>query len=222
MLKSPVGIKKFAKSAKFDPPQTLHGLTRVFTNYICLLEVLFGDQCHHLHLVLRLRDGLDLHKRSLESRVTLFLMINLLWQVHQDFRQFFDACEKWDDGKPLPCSMLPTMVSALVNDVHITLYLTCLVMEFLGTPALATAAGKKQDGAPLLLGGAGNPLRICSYLSSVPQWSETPTGYTRKWTSWNFQGRQISNTIALWLEKKGSALILASWVDAWRHVHTNI
>jgi hypothetical protein len=60
-LKSLVDLKKFATGAKFDPPQTLHGLTRIFTSYICLLEVLFGNQCHHLHRVLWLRDGLDLH-----------------------------------------------------------------------------------------------------------------------------------------------------------------
>ncbi len=64
------GYKNFATGAKFDPPQMLHGLTRIFTNYIRLLEVLFGDQCHYLHWVLRLRDGLDLHERSLQSRVT--------------------------------------------------------------------------------------------------------------------------------------------------------
>jgi hypothetical protein len=39
------------------------------------------------------------------------------------------------------------MVFALVNGAHITSYLTCLVTEFLGTPAPATMAGKKQDDA---------------------------------------------------------------------------
>jgi hypothetical protein len=67
MLKSQVDIKTVATGARFDPPQMLHGLTRIFTNYIRLLEMLFGNQCHHLHLVLRLRDGLDLHMHSLES-----------------------------------------------------------------------------------------------------------------------------------------------------------
>jgi hypothetical protein len=43
--------------------------------------------------------------------------------------------------------MLQTTVSLLVDDVHITLYLTCLVMKFLGAPALATAAENKQNGA---------------------------------------------------------------------------
>jgi hypothetical protein len=143
MLKSLADIKKFATGTKFNPTQTLHGLTRIFINYIRLLEVLFGDQCHHLHRFLWLRDGLDLHKHSLESHVTPLLMINLLWRVHQDAWQFFDACEKWDDGKPLPHSTLQTMVSALVDDVHITLYLMCPVTEFLGTLAPATAAGKK-------------------------------------------------------------------------------
>jgi hypothetical protein len=63
--KSPADVKKFATGAKFDPPQTLHGLTKIFTNYIRLLGVLFGNQCHHLHWVLQLKDGLDQHERSL-------------------------------------------------------------------------------------------------------------------------------------------------------------
>jgi hypothetical protein len=79
--------------------------------------------------------------------MTPSLMINLLWQVHQDSQQFINACEKWEDGEPLPHSTLQATVSALVNDVHITSYLTCLVTKFLETPALATAAGKKQDSA---------------------------------------------------------------------------
>ncbi len=77
-LKSLVDIKKFATGTKFNTPQSLHGLTRIFINYIRLLEVLLGDQCHHLHRILWLRDGLDLHKHSLESYVTPLLMINLL------------------------------------------------------------------------------------------------------------------------------------------------
>jgi hypothetical protein len=74
-------------------------------------------------------------------------MNNLLWHAHQDSKQFSNVCEKWDDGKPLTRSTLQITVSMLVDEVHIALYLTCLVTEFLGTPALATAAGKKQDGA---------------------------------------------------------------------------
>jgi hypothetical protein len=100
-LKSLADVKKFAMGAKFDPPQTLNGLIRIFTKYIRLLEVLFGNQFHYLQWVLQLRDGLDLHDCSLESCITPPLMINLLWQVHQDAQQFFNAREKWDDSKPL-------------------------------------------------------------------------------------------------------------------------
>jgi hypothetical protein len=78
MLKSPADVNKFATGAKFDPPQTLHGLTRIFTNYIHLLKVLFGNLCYHLPWVLWLSDGLDLHERSLESHLILSLMTNLL------------------------------------------------------------------------------------------------------------------------------------------------
>jgi hypothetical protein len=43
--------------------------------------------------------------------------------------------------------MLQTTISALVNDVHITASLICLVTEFLGTPAPATTTKKKREGA---------------------------------------------------------------------------
>ena len=83
---------------------------RVLTNYIRLLEVLFGDWCPHMQWVLRLQDALDTHERLLENRITPVLMINLLWKVHQDSRQFFVGCEQWEDGKPFPRSTLRTTV----------------------------------------------------------------------------------------------------------------
>ena len=51
-------------------------------------------------------------------------MINLLLRVHQDSRQFFDACEKRDDGKPGPCSTLQTTVSVLVDNTVVPLTTT--------------------------------------------------------------------------------------------------
>ncbi len=105
-LKSPANIKKHATGAKFEPPKTLQGLRRVLTNYVRLLEVLFGDHCPHILWVQRLRDGLDDHERILETRITPSLIIHMLWKVHQDSRQFFDKCEKWDDGEVLPRSTL--------------------------------------------------------------------------------------------------------------------
>ena len=103
-LESPADIKKHATGAKFDPPKSLQGLVRVLTNYVRLLEVLFGDRCPHMVWVQRLHDGLDDHKRVLETRITPTLMIHLLWQVHQDSPQFFNGCEKWEDGHALPRS----------------------------------------------------------------------------------------------------------------------
>jgi hypothetical protein len=46
-LKSLADIKQHATGAKFEPPQSLQGLRQVLTNYIHLLEVLFGDWCPH-------------------------------------------------------------------------------------------------------------------------------------------------------------------------------
>ena len=131
-LKLPADIKKHATGAKFEPPKTLQGLGRVLTNYVRLLEVLFGDHCPHMLWVQRLRDGLDDHERILETRITPTLIIHLLWKVHQDLRQFFDKCEKWDDGEALPRSTLQSAVRALVEEVDITTTLTCPVKEFLG------------------------------------------------------------------------------------------
>jgi hypothetical protein len=88
--------------------------------------------------VLQLRDVLDSHKRLFKNRITPVLMFNLLWKVHQDSRQFFARCEKWEDREPFPHSTLWATMDALVDDVQINTKLTCLVGEFLGfvTPTL--------------------------------------------------------------------------------------
>ena len=61
-------------------------------------------------------------------------MINLLWKVRQDSRQFFNQCEKWETGKVLPRSNLRNTVSALINDINLSTTITCPVSDFLGTP----------------------------------------------------------------------------------------
>jgi hypothetical protein len=75
-------------------------------------------------------------------------MINVLWRVHQDARQFFNRCEKWEEGKALPRSILQTMVASLVDNVDIQMTLTCPVSDFLGlgkSPTTSTKA-KKTEG----------------------------------------------------------------------------
>ncbi len=138
MLKSPADIKRHATGPKFNPPQSLQGLLQVLTNYVRLLEVLFGDWCPHMQWVLQLRDALDSHERLLENWITPVVMINLLLKVHQDSRQFFAGCERWEEGEPFPWSTLRATVDALVDDVHINTTLTCPVTKFLGmaTPSL--------------------------------------------------------------------------------------
>jgi hypothetical protein len=65
--------------------------------------------------------------------ITPVLMINLLWKVHQNSRQFFVGCERWEDREPFPRSTLRATVQALEDVVHISTMLTCPVTEFLGT-----------------------------------------------------------------------------------------
>ncbi len=147
-LKSTADVRKRELSSRFDPPTSLQGLVGVLTNYIRLVEVLFGNKCPHLLCVIQVRDGLDYHERLLEGRVTPSLMINVLWRVHQDARQFCDRCKKWEEGKALPRLMLQTMVASLVDDVDIPRTLMCLVADFLGLGKSTTTGtkAKKTEG----------------------------------------------------------------------------
>ena len=135
----------------------------MLTNYVRLLEVLFGDGCPHMQWVLRLRDALDSHERLLENRITPILMINLLWKVHQDSHQFF--------GELLPRSTLRATVEALVDDVHIITTLTCPVTDFLGMPTQPHRSDRRDPGAPGKLPPAvkSNPPRTHPFHPSVPQ-----------------------------------------------------
>jgi hypothetical protein len=140
-LKSPADIKKHVTSGTFEVPTNLQGLTRVLTNYVRLLEVMFESDCLHLINVIQLWDGLVRHERVFESSITPPLMINLLWKVHQDSRQFFAHCEKWESGKLLPHSYLDNTVRELIADINISMTITCPVTDFLGT---AVAAPKRE------------------------------------------------------------------------------
>ena len=132
-LKSVADIKRHITSAKVELPPSLLVLVRVLNNYCCLLEVLFGPECHHLGHVNR--DALETHEADLEARLTNTLIIHLMWWIHQDARQFFLACECWDDGESLPRSTLNLTVRHLVKDCTIQLTLTCPETAFLGPPA---------------------------------------------------------------------------------------
>jgi hypothetical protein len=109
-LKSVADIRKHVAGTKVELPTALLGLVRMFNNYSLLLEVLFGPNCPHLIHVLALRDGLENNKNDLEMRITKTLCLQLLWQVHQDARQFFLACERWEPDESLPRSMLEAVV----------------------------------------------------------------------------------------------------------------
>jgi hypothetical protein len=141
------------------------------TNYVRLLKVLFGNWCPHMQWVLQLQDALDSHKRLLENRITQVLMINLLWKVHQDSRQFFAGCERWEEGEPFTWSTLRAMVDALVDDVHINTTLTCPVTKFLGMMAQSIKQDKRDPEATgRSAGGFGKqPTKNPSILPSCAQ-----------------------------------------------------
>jgi hypothetical protein len=165
-LKSPADIKKHVTAGTFEAPTSLQGLTRVLTNYVRLLEVMFELECPHLTTVMQIRDGLVQHKRMLESRITPILIINLLWKVHQDSRQFFTHCERWDSGELLPRSFLDNTVRELVADINISVTITCPVSEFLGTPA--TAQKREAREAPRDKPPGGGHGKQATKNSSIP------------------------------------------------------
>ena len=147
-LKSVADIRKHVTGAKVELPSTFQGLLRVFNNYARLLEVLFGAECDHLTMVLAIRDGLERHETDLELRLTTVLILHLMWRVHHDARQFFVACEAWEQGEPLPRSALGLTVQQLVNDCSIQSTLTCPTASFLG---------RTGDGQPVKPPAACNP-----------------------------------------------------------------
>jgi hypothetical protein len=165
-LKSPADIKKHVTSGTFEAPTSLQGLTHMLTNYVRLLEAMFESDCPHLITVMQLRDGLVQHKRVLESRITPILMINLLWKVHQNSRQFFTHCERWDSGELLPQSFLDNTVRELVADINISLTITCPVTEFSGTAA--TAPKRDAREAPRDKPAGGGHGKQATKNSSIP------------------------------------------------------
>ena len=138
-LKSVADIRKHVTSAKVELPTSLQGVVRVLNNYCRVLDVLFGPDCPHLTHVSAIRDGLETHEAELESRLTGVLILHLMWRVHHDARQFFLACERWEDGEQLPHSTLGNTVRQLVDDCAIQVTITCPEAMFLGPPVRVPA-----------------------------------------------------------------------------------
>jgi hypothetical protein len=161
-LKSVADVRKHVTGSKVELPSDLLGLVRMFNNYCLLLEMLFGPSCPHLVQVRALRDGLEDNETDLELRMTTVLCLQLLWRTHQDARQFFLACERWEPGDALPRSTLAAVVCRLVDDCCIDTTLTCPVGAFLGvepnkargtTPGQAKPARMKPSVNPAIPAG---------------------------------------------------------------------
>jgi hypothetical protein len=147
-LKSVADIRKHVTSAKVELPTSLQGVVRVLNNYCRVLDVLFGPDCPHLTHVSAIRDGLETHEAELESRLTGVLILHLMWRVHHDARQFFLACERWEDGERLPHSTLGNTVRQLVDDCSIQVTITCPEAMFLGPPLRVPVPGATTPSTP--------------------------------------------------------------------------
>jgi hypothetical protein len=139
-LKLVADIRKHVTTAKVELPTSLQGVVRVLNNYCRLLDVLLGPKCPHLTNVMAIRDALETHEAELESRLTSVLIMHLMWRIHYDARQFFLACEGWDEGEQLPHSNLDNTVRLLVEDCSVQLTLTCPEAHFMGAPSKVPGA----------------------------------------------------------------------------------
>jgi hypothetical protein len=90
---------------------------------------------------------------ELESRLTSVVILHLMWRIHYDARQFFLACEGWDEGERLPHSNLDNTVRLLVKDCSVQLTLTCPEAHFMaalskvpGARTLATTRAVQTAG----------------------------------------------------------------------------
>jgi hypothetical protein len=111
---------------------------------------MFGGDCPHLLMVVRLRDALDDNEDALEVALCRYLRMSILWKVHEDARQFFDACEKWSRGEPMPRSKLRGMVHLIEDDQMVSRSITCPFDEF-----FADDKKDKKEKAPKGSGGGG-------------------------------------------------------------------
>jgi hypothetical protein len=148
MVMSVVDIPKHVAGTKVELPTTFVGLIRVLNNYSRLVEVLFGAECDHLAQVLAIRGGLEDHEMVLDTRLAPSLILHLMWRIQNDARQFFGACEEWEDGEALPRLMLRHMVTLLVDGCLILETLTCPVGAFLGRAASVQPGKPTTPKAP--------------------------------------------------------------------------
>ena len=92
MHKTQAENRKFLAGQKFIPPKKLGEVIRVLNNYIVWLDVMFGSVCPHLLQVMRLRDALDDNQDILEPAFDKYLLMTILWRMHEDARRYFDNC----------------------------------------------------------------------------------------------------------------------------------
>ena len=74
--------------------------------------------------------------------------------MHEDTRRFFDKCEKWSHGEPLPLLTLKGMGDLLEYNQQISKLLTCLFDEFFNENKKTPGGGgggkrkKEKEGDP--------------------------------------------------------------------------
>lgn len=131
-----------ARETKVEAPKDYYGLLRVLANYEKFLVELAGENCRHrteVEEILRiLRRWVSVFENIREEKI-----IQLLWAIFDDARQFFRACQNWNGGD-LPTSTL-RYVTAFLQAGKIIDHEHCPVLRFL--PAQRETGQRRRGGS---------------------------------------------------------------------------
>ena len=143
--KTPDDVRR-ARITKIWVPSNYDGLLKQLANYIRCCDELHGEQCDHLIETISVTAVLKLRVAVFES-MSQKKILQILWAIHDDARNFFSTAAAWEEGDPLPQSGLRYMVAFLRNGLIIDSE-HCPIERILGTsPAPVTLGDRRVGGS---------------------------------------------------------------------------
>jgi hypothetical protein len=131
------------------PPGTVDELLQWMKNYTCFVQTLFGPVCPHLKQVKRIVTVIQANKRMMNSAIGRDMIIQILWAIFGDARQFFGKCAKekdFDNPDNMPQSHLHAVHSILASKMELRL---------LDVPSELCSKQPQQPKGPPHNGGGG-------------------------------------------------------------------
>ncbi|MHA7856389.1 hypothetical protein [Marinobacter shengliensis] len=139
-----------AMESKPSPlPVGFWGLVQQLSGYHAILMVLAGPACGHWAEVLAIVESLMANRTSFLQRITPHHSLHLLWKIHRDARQFFNAVAPLDRGDlPLPRSGLNVTNAMVRAGTILTQGVDVPEKEFLGTDGVKDVLTREESATP--------------------------------------------------------------------------